>query len=59
MLKSLLEAEDIPTVVLGDLGSVFDSLSPFRPRVAVPARFAEEARDIIAACIEQAEGSGA
>lgn len=59
LLKSLLEAEGIPAVVMGDLAGVWDSLAPFRPRVAVPAGYAEKAREIIVACIEKAEDIGA
>ena len=57
-LKSLLEAEGIPAVVMGDFAGVWDSLAPFRPRVAVPASFVKEAREIIETCIQKAEGIG-
>jgi len=58
-LKSLLESEGIPAVVMGDFSGVWDSLAVFRPRVAVPGRFVKEAREVIAECIQKAEGTGA
>lgn len=58
-LKSLLEAEGIPAVVMGDLSGVWDGIAAFRPRVAVPARFAEKAKEVIVECIKKAEDIGA
>ena len=55
LLKSLLEAEGVPAVILGDLGAVWDSIATFRPRVAVPADVVDQAKGIIRDCIEKAE----
>ena len=55
-LKSLLEAEGIPAAVMGDFSNVWDAIAAFRPRVAVPARFLKESREVIEVCIRKAEG---
>lgn len=59
LLKSLLESAGIPAVVIGNASTVWDSLVFATPRVAVPARFADEAKEVIAACIRKAEDIGA
>ena len=59
MLKSFLEAEGIPAVVMGDWSGVWgDWRAVYTVHVAVPARYADEAKQVIAACIEEAGDIG-